>query len=174
MSNNVVLAICQALAQRSIAALRFNFRGVGSSEGDFGDGITEQEDVRAAIALILTMPTIDQKRIGLTGYSFGAGVALPVALQDARIILLALVSPALLDSGWEQLKEYTKPKLLITGSHDFVIPLSQFEQYIKAIPEPKHCQVITGADHFWHGYEEEVSQKAARFFIAGFNHTIFS
>ena len=172
MSNNVVLAICQVLAQRSIAALRFNFRGVGSSEGGFGEGIAEQEDVRAALALISTTPAIDQKRIGLTGYSFGAGVALPVALQDARVNLLALVSPALLDSGWEQLKGYTKPKLLVTGNHDFVIPLSQFEQYIKAIPEPKHCQVISGADHFWQGYEEEVSQEVARFFIAGFNRAI--
>jgi len=169
MSNNVVFAICQVLAQRSIAAFRFNFRGVGKSEGNFGEGITEQEDVKAALAFISTAPDIDPKRIGLAGYSFGAGVALPVALQDERVNLLALVSPALSDSGWEQLKGYTKPKLLISGSHDFVIPLPQFEQYIKDIPEPKHCQVISGADHFWQGYEEEVAQKVARFFVAGFN-----
>lgn len=169
MSNNVVFAICQVLAQRSIAAFRFNFRGVGKSEGDFGEGITEQEDVKAALTFISTTPDIDRKRIGLTGYSFGAGVALPVALQDERVNLLALVSPALSDSGWEQLKGCTKPKLLISGNHDSVIPLSQFEQYIKDIPEPKYCQVISGADHFWQGYEEEVAQKVAQFFVAGFN-----
>ncbi len=169
MSNNVVFAICQVLAQRSIAAFRFNFRGAGKSEGDFGEGITEQEDVKAALAFISTAPDIDPKRIGLAGYSFGAGVALPVALQDERVNLLALVSPALSDSGWEQIKGYTKPKLLICGNHDFVIPLSQFEQYIKDIPEPKYCQVISGADHFWQGYEEEVAQKVAQFFVAGFN-----
>ncbi len=169
MSNNVVFAICQVLAQRSIAAFRFNFRGVGKSEGDFGEGITEQEDVKAALAFISTAPDIDPKRIGLAGYSFGAGVVLPVALQDERVNLLALVSPALSDSGWEQLKGYTKPKLLICGNRDFVIPQSQFEQYIKDIPEPKHCQVISGADHFWQGYEEEVAQKVAQFFVAGFN-----
>lgn len=169
MSNNVVFAICQVLAQRSIAAFRFNFRGAGKSEGDFGEGISEQEDVKAALAFISTAPDIDPKRIGLAGYSFGAGVALPVALQDERVNLLALVSPALSDSGWEQIKGYTKPKLLVCGNHDFVIPLSQFEQYIKDIPEPKHCQVISGADHFWQGYEEEVAQKVAQFFVAGFN-----
>ena len=91
MSNNVVFAIFQVLAQRSIAAFRFNFRGVGKSEGDFGEGITEQEDVKAALAFISTTPDIDQKRTGLAGYSFGAGVALPVALQDERVNLLALV-----------------------------------------------------------------------------------
>ena len=169
MSNNVVFAICQVLAQQSIAAFRFNFRGVGKSEGDFGEGITEQEDIEAALAFISTTPDIDQKRIGLAGYSFGAGVALPVALQDERFNLLALVSPALSDSGWEQIKGYTKPKLLISGNQDFVIPLSQFEQYTKDIPEPKHCQIISGADHFWQGYEEEVAQKVAQFFVAGLN-----
>ena len=169
MSNNVVLAICQVLAQRSIAAFRFNFRGVGRSEGTFGEGTAEQEDVKAALSLISITPDIDQKRIGLAGYSFGAGVALPVALQDERVNLLALVSPALSDSAWQQLKGYAKPKLLISGNHDFVIPLPLFQQYIKDIPEPKHCQVISGADHFWQGYEEEVAQKVAQFFVACFN-----
>jgi len=174
MSNNVVLAICQALAQWSIAGFRFNFRGVGKSEGTFGEGTAEQEDVKAALSFISTTPDIDQKRIGLAGYSFGAGVALPVALQDEQVKLLALVSPALSDSGWEQLKGYTKPKFLISGNHDFVIPLPQFEQHIKNIPEPKHCQVISGADHFWQGYEEEVAQKVAQFFVAGFSRTLSS
>ena len=169
MSSNIVFAICQALAQQSIAALRFNFRGVGKSSGTFGEGIAEQEDVKAALALISSTPNIDQKRIGLAGYSFGASVALPVAVQDGRVNLLALVSPALLDSGWEQLKGYTKPKFLIAGDNDFVIPQQQFWQHIKDIPEPKQCQVISGADHFWEGFEEEVAHKVTQFFVAGFS-----
>lgn len=168
MSNNIVLTICQALAQQSIAVFRFNFRGVGKSGGTFGEGITEQEDVKAALALVSSTPNIDPKRIGLAGYSFGANVALPVALQDEQVNLLALVSPPLSDSGWKQLKGYSKPKFLIIGNHDFVMPLQQFQQHIKDVPEPKQCQVISGADHFWHGYEEEVGQKVTQFFVAGF------
>ena len=169
MSSNVVFAICQALAQKSIAALRFNFRGVGKSGGVFGGGIAEQEDVKAALAFVSSTATIDQKRIGLAGYSFGASVVLPVAVQDERVSLLALVSPSLLDSGWEQLKSYTKPKFLIVGDNDFVIPQRQFEQQVKDIPESKQCQVIFGADHFWAGFEEEVAQKVTQFFAAGFS-----
>ena len=101
MLNNVVVAICQALSRQSIAAFRFNFRGVGNSGGAFGRGIAEQEDVKAALAFVLSNPDIDAGRIGLVGYSFGASVALPVALQDERLGLLALVSPALSDSGWD-------------------------------------------------------------------------
>ena len=168
MSNNVVLAICQALAQQSIAALRFNFRGVGTSEGNFGEGITEQEDIQAALSVISSTPDINPKRIGLAGYSFGASVALPVALQDEQVSLLALVSPALSDSGWAQLKGYVKPKLILSGNQDFVIPPSELEQHIKDIPEPKHCQIIPGADHFWQGHEKELGQKVAQFFVDGF------
>ncbi len=169
MGNNVVVTICQALAGQSIAAFRFNFRGVGGSGGTFGNGIDEQEDVKAALAFVSSTPGIDQERIGLAGYSFGASVALPVAVEDKRISLLALVSPALSDSGWEQLKEYLKPKFLICGNNDFVIPLPQFEQYIRDIPEPKQHDIIFGADHFWWGYEEEVAQKVTKFFVDGFN-----
>jgi len=169
MSSNVVFAICQALAQQSIAAFRFNFRGVGKSGGEFRGGIAEQEDVRAALALVLSSPNIDPKRIGLAGYSFGTSVALPVAVQDGRVSLLALVSPALLDSGWEQLKGYTKPKFIIMGDNDFVIPQQQLRQLVKDIPEPKQCQIIRGADHFWAGFEEEVAQKVTQFFVDDFS-----
>jgi len=169
MSNNIVFAICQALAQQSIAALRFNFRGVRKSGGEFGEGIAEQEDVRAALALVSSTPNIDQKRIGLAGYSFGAMVATPVAVQDERVKLLALVSPALSDSGWEQLKGYTKPKFLIAGDNDFVIPEQQLWQQVKDIPEPKQCQIIPGADHFWAGFEEEVAQRVTQFCADGFS-----
>lgn len=168
MSSNVVFAICQALAQKSIAALRFNFRGVGKSGGKYGEGITEQEDVKAALAFALSTPNIDPKRIGLAGYSFGTMVAIPVAVQDERVKLLALVSPALSDSGWAQLKTYNKPKLLIAGDNDFVIPQEQFWQKVKDIPEPKQCQVVAGADHFWTDFEKEVAQRVAEFFAGGF------
>lgn len=125
--------------------------------------------LKAALTFVLTTPNIDPKRVGLVGYSFGANVALPVALQDGRVNVLALVSPALSDSGWEQLKEYTKPKFLIVGDADSVIPLERFQQYIKDVPEPKQYQVISEADHFWWGYEEELAQKVTQFFATGFN-----
>ncbi len=168
MENNVVVAVCQSLPRHSIAAFRFNFRGVGESEGEFGGGIAEQEDVRAALDYVLSTPDIDDGRIGLAGYSFGARVAMPVALQDERVSLLALVSPALTDAGWEQLKEYHKPKFLIVGDSDSFIPLEHFQRYIKDMTDSKQHQVVSGADHLWWGHEGEVAEKVSRFFAAGF------
>lgn len=168
MSNSIVVAICQALAQQSIASLRFNFRGVGRSGGEYGGGLDEQADVRAALALVSATANIDRERIGLAGYSFGAGVAVPVAIQDKKVNLLALVSPALTDSGWEQLKVFPNPILIITGEYDFVISPEQLQQHIKDIPRPVQGEVIAGADHFWQGYEAEVAKKVTEFFSAGF------
>jgi len=72
---------------------------VGKSGGQFGEGIAEQEDVRAALDFALATEGIDKERIGLAGYSFGASVALPVAVKDERVKMLALVSPALSEAG---------------------------------------------------------------------------
>jgi hypothetical protein len=167
MHNNVVMAVCEGLLGQSIAALRFNFRGVGGSEGVYGSGITEREDVKAALAFICARPEIDAEKIGLAGYSFGAMAALPVALEDDRVKRLALISP-LIDSVWEQLKGYPKPKLLMVGSVDAFIPAREFQRYAEGMPEPRQYFVVTGADHFWWGYEGEVAQKVSRFFDEGF------
>jgi len=168
MLNNVVTAICQALSRNSVAAFRFNFRGVGSSGGEFGGGIAEQEDVKSALAFMLSTTDIDSKRIGLAGYSFGATAVFPVALQDERAGRLALVSPYLSDSGWEKLNGYQKPKLLVVGDADFVIPLEKFQQYTKDMTDPKEYHVVSGADHFWWGHEAEIARRVADFFAAGF------
>ncbi len=169
MQNNVVMAICQGLLSHSVAAFRFNFRGVGRSGGVFGGGITEREDVKTALAFVHARPEINTEKIGLTGYSFGAMVALPVALQEGVVRLLALISPPLADSAWEQLKGYLKPKLLMAGSADAFVPTREFQQHAQDMPEPKQYFVVSGADHFWWGYEGEVAQKVAQFFAAGFN-----
>ena len=169
MFNNIVLAICEELSHHSVAAFRFNFRGVGSSGGEFGDGIGEQEDIKAALAFVSSAPAIDLKRIGLVGYSFGGGVALPVALQEQRISFLALVSPALSDTARQQLKEYPGPSFVIIGDADSIIGFEKFQQNIEDTQETTQYHVVPGADHFWMGFEDEVTQEVARFFITGFN-----
>jgi len=166
MSSNIVFGTCQALAGASIAALRFNFRGVGKSGGEFGGGITEQEDVKAALAFVLSTANIDRNRIGLAGYSFGGGVAASVAVREENIKMLALVSPALVYGG-EELAGYKKPKFIIIGEEDSMIAPEGVREAVEAMPEPKRFELIPGADHFWAGFEEEVAEKVCRFFVEG-------
>jgi alpha/beta superfamily hydrolase len=166
MSNNIVFNICQTLALKNIAALRFNFRGAGQSEGEFGGGTGEREDVRAALAFVSSAENIKRNKIGLVGYSFGGGVAAAVAVLDERVKMLALVSPALVYGG-ESLREYKKPKFIIIGENDNMVAPEEVEEAVEAMPKPKRFEIIPGADHFWAGYEEAVAEKVCRFFRKG-------
>ena len=168
MYNNVVLVICEALSQQGVAAFRFNFRGVDGSGGQFGGGIDERDDVSAALEFMTSAENIEAKKVGLVGYSFGGSVALPVALEEERIRYLALVSPALTESGWQQLEKYPRPKLVIVGGNDSVIRLEQFQQLAMAANNPAEYQTIAGADHFWGGHETELARRVADFFITSF------
>jgi len=164
MDNNVVCNLSETLTQASLASFKFNFRGVGGSQGEFGQGIGEREDVEAAISFISTVKEVDSKRIGLAGYSAGAGFALPVGFNNDRIRALAAVSPPLPMFDFDFLKSCPKPKLLISGSRDNLIPTDQFLEFCQNLPEPKECESIEGADHFWWGYESSMVAKVTAFF----------
>lgn len=164
MENNVVVAVCQALSASGLGAFRFNTRGTGKSEGSFGGGRAEEEDVRAALTFVASQAEVEQERLGIAAYSFGAipsFAAMPFAEQVGAI---AAISPPLSLSPLEGLKGYRRPKLLISGGGDDFTPLSAFDAYFEALPEPKERQVIQGADHFWWGYEDEVGKKVSSFF----------
>ena len=164
MDNNVVDSLSETLTQASLVSFKFNFRGVGRSQGESGQGIGEQEDVEAAISFISTVKEVDAKRIGLAGYSAGAGFAFPVGFNDARIKALAAVSPPLPMFDFDFLKRCLKPKLLILGSRDSFIPTDQFLEFCQSLPEPKEYESIEGADHFWWGYESGLAAKVVAFF----------
>jgi alpha/beta superfamily hydrolase len=164
MDNNVVNSLSETLTQASLASFKFNFRGVGGSQGEFGQGIGEREDVEAAISFVSTVKEVDSKRIGLAGYSAGAGFALPVGFNDDRIKALAAVSPPLPIFDFDFLKNCPKSKLLTSGSRDDLIPINQFLEFCQNLPEPKECESIEGANHFWWGYESILAAKVTAFF----------
>jgi alpha/beta superfamily hydrolase len=168
MYNNVVSVICQALAQESVATLRFNFRGVGRSEGSHEEGIGEQADVSAALDFLESREGVDKGRMGVAGYSFGTKVAMPVALREERVRAVALVSPFLDDADWQRLKTYGVPKLFICGSEDSFISPHKVKRLVGEAAPPSECEVVFGADHFWWGFEGKIALKVSAFFRAAF------
>jgi hypothetical protein len=164
MDNNVVCSLCEALTKASFVSFKFNFRGVGASQGEFGQGIGEQTDVEAAISFISRLKGINSTRIGLAGYSAGAGFAIPVGSGDSRIKALAAVSPPLNMFSFDFLGSCLKPRLLVSGSRDDFTPADQFLEFCQNLAEPKQCEVIEGADHFWWEYESRLAAKVTAFF----------
>ena len=162
MDNNVVIAVCHALSQAGIASLRFNFRGVGGSQGTHDNGVGEQDDVAAALRHLTSKAGVDEERIGLCGYSFGAGVAIDVAARADAVGALALVSPILAPGS--PIQSYKRPKLLIWGSEDLALPAANLASFTSNLLDPKRYSVISSADHFWQGYENQIGDMAAEFF----------
>jgi alpha/beta superfamily hydrolase len=163
MDNNDVRALASALVDNSMIAFMFNFRGVGRSQGSFGRGVAEQNDVAAALTWLASQPEVDVDKLGLVGYSFGAAVALPVGCSDERVKAMALISPPIEPAQVPWLKECAKPKLIVCGSQDFVVPAKGVKQVVQGAAEPKQFELVDGADHSWWGYEPELVGKVVEF-----------
>lgn len=124
MDNNVVHAISRALTGKGIASLRFNFRGVGRSEGLHNGGKGEVEDALAAVAYLAGREEINPAGVGLVGYSFGGVIALTAGIRSDAVKALVAVSPA----GIPELGLSPKSRLVICGTEDSLIPASSILQ----------------------------------------------
>lgn len=166
MHNNVVLAIAAGLTERGLAALRFNFRGVHGSSGEHGGGEPEQADVLAALDFTAALPDVEPGRVALAGYSFGAAQAAAVA--HAGIPALALVSLPLRAAPEPDspLAAYEHPLLLLAGERDQACTPEALRAVAEQLPGARDVQIVPGADHFWGGYEREISERVGDFFAA--------
>jgi alpha/beta superfamily hydrolase len=160
MNNNVVVAVCQALAEAGIAGLRFNYRGVGRSEGTYGDGLGERTDAAASLAYLRQLAQVDQGKVGIIGYSFGATMALMAA--DERVAAVAAISLPAFSQGLRSLA-IRCPVLLISGEQDEIAPAASLATLTHMIGSQCQVNLVPGADHFWWGHETELAELVARF-----------
>ena len=157
MYNNVVVALRDGFAAANAAVLRFDFRGVGSSDGESAGGSEEVGDVLAAAAWI------EERHPGvplvLSGYSFGAVMALRAAASHpCRALLLVAPPPAMLAPG--ELLASAAPTTIVSGDRDAFCPLADLHQ---ATGGTLPTTVIAGADHFFSGFEDEIRAAATAF-----------
>jgi hypothetical protein len=160
MRNTVVDALVQALSGAGVAAVRFDFRGVGRSGGEHGDGETERLDVVAAIDA--AAPLAGDGPVLLAGYSFGAAVALSVA--DPRLDGWFLVAPPLAMPRRTPLIASTdhRPKLIQAADHDQFTPPAAMQEAVSAWAATT-VEVVPMADHFMAGATGIVAERAAAF-----------
>ena len=154
MYNNVVEAVLEALWRRQFATLRFNFRGVGDSEGEYDGGEGELDDVREAVAFLAGKAGV--KSALLAGYSFGASVSLRAGLTDPAVDRLVLVAlPVAMMTGPSD--STSKPFLLVSGDRDSYSPLEPLRTLAGKLGSRARLEVLAGADHFFGGYEARLS-----------------
>lgn len=155
MSDSLLVETARKLAENGMIALRYNFRGVGRSQGHQTDGRMEPLDVAGAIDCGLAQPGADPLKICLVGHAFGAYMALTYAPFDQRVRTVVAISLPLYratSSGFP--KAFERPKLFVTGEFDEICPLYKLEPFVEQQKGPRGIKVITGARHLMRGYEE--------------------
>ena len=161
MRNNVVEALVGRFQEHRCATLRFNFRGVGDSGGEHGEGIAEVDDVKAAVGHLLSRQACET--VVVAGYSFGSMVGLKAGSEDERVTALIGVALPIAMRDANFLQGVTKPKLLVSGDRDDFSPVARLEELVARLPEPKQLVIVRHADHFFRGLENDVADAAARF-----------
>jgi hypothetical protein len=157
MDSPVVSELAWALTQSKRATLRFNYQGVGASPGTIqanpprGEGPakletvgSEADDARAGVNLLRA--SVDHRRVAIAGYSFGAAVALSVALSDPTITDVVLISPPTNLFDFSGMTQVTKPLLVVAGHLDPWVDRPRVAEWTQAATDAR-WEVVAGADH---------------------------
>lgn len=159
MHNKVVFRTAKALVESGFETLRFNFRGVGHSTGQYDDGRGEIEDARVALDYLLA-DQASAREVIIAGFSFGSIVGLRLGCGDSRAQrLIAIGVPARL-GNLDFLRECAKPILFVHGSEDDIAPLQPLELLLNKLPAncDYRLKVIEGAGHFFDDHARELMQ----------------
>lgn len=156
MHNKVVYRIARGMRRAGAVVLRFNFRGVNLSQGEYGHGIGEVEDARAALGVLRSRyPDLP---FSLAGFSFGSRVILRLGCGTPGVSkLIAVGFPANLSDS-QTLGQCPVPRIFIVSTHDQFCAVPAMESYFAAIPEPKQLIWVEAADHFFSDKLDELEK----------------
>jgi alpha/beta superfamily hydrolase len=159
MHNKVVFRAAKALQESGFETLRFNFRGVGHSTGQFDEERGEADDARIALDYLLAQQP-QAREVIIAGFSFGSIIGLRIGCGEERVHkLIAMGAPARM-SNLDFLRECAKPKLFIHGAEDQIAPLAPLEEFLNTLPANSNYQLVrvAGAGHFFDDQAEELMQ----------------
>lgn len=162
MHTKTVFQGAKGLSRIGCAVLRFNFRGVGRSAGEFDRGPGELRDFVAALDYMAAR--YPGARLWAAGFSFGAWVALEVGAADDRVSVMIGIAPPVATSVSDMNYDFpntlasAKPKFFVQGEADEVCPLEAMWKFYGQLEEPKELVVIDGADHLFEGKTTEVGE----------------
>ncbi|MBI4633370.1 MAG: alpha/beta hydrolase [Deltaproteobacteria bacterium] len=164
MINNVVESMVSAFINSGFSTLRFNFRGVGASEGGYDGGVGEQDDVRGAIDCLREKGKRD---IMLAGYSFGAWVNAMFLTTEAGFLPAVFVSPPVRLLNFDFSALAGKVGLVICGDQDDFCSPGEVRNMAEQVGCP--LKIVRGADHFYWEREREIILALEEFSNAHFS-----
>jgi alpha/beta superfamily hydrolase len=147
LHNKVVHRVAGALLGLGAAVLRFNFRGIGASAGQFDQGHGELDDARAAYRWLAERHP--RARRWVAGFSFGSWVAARLAASESDCERMILVAPPVGTQDFAVLRDSRVAKLVLQGSADEICPIERLNQQYPEWAEPKDLRIVPGASHFF-------------------------
>jgi hypothetical protein len=154
MHTKMVYQGAKGLVRAGCVVLRFNFRGVGRSAGEFDNGRGERDDFRAAVDFMAARyPDLE---IWAAGASFGAYVALTEGAADERVCALIAVAPPVDRYDFTEVTASPKPTFLVHGEEDELISITLVREFYAQVQEPKELVAIDRANHLFDGQAGEV------------------
>jgi alpha/beta superfamily hydrolase len=164
MYNAVVQSIARVYHEAGYTTLRFNFRSVGGSAGEYDEGLGEREDVSAALQYL----TGEGKTVlELAGYSFGAWVNAHIDLTAAGVQRMIMVSPPVAFLDFSSVAVSPPLNLVIAGSRDQIAPPDLIRTMLPQWNPESRLEVIEGADHFYIGCAEKLEHILADYLGSG-------
>jgi len=162
MHTKAVFQGTKGLTRIGCAVLRFNFRGVGRSDGAFDAGAGEKEDFAAALDYMAAK--YPASPLWAAGFSFGSWIALEVGAVDDRVSVLIGIAPPVatsvsgMDYSFPNTLKSTKIKVFVQGEEDEVCPIEGMRSFYAKLEEPKDLVVIDAANHLFEGQATEVGE----------------
>ena len=156
MNHQIIYQLYYAFVHRGFAAIRFNFRGVGRSAGAWDEGRGERDDYRAAIDFAAgRYPGVE---LWAAGFSFGSHIAMSVGAEDDRICTLIGIAPPVNKYDFTVAAASPKPKFIVHGIEDELIPLKAVRELYARMADPKELVEIDRANHLFDGQAPEVGE----------------
>jgi alpha/beta superfamily hydrolase len=163
MQNKVVHSVARAMQEAGAATVRFNFRGVGASEGEYDTGRGEIDDALAVVDWARHRFGTDT--LWLAGFSFGAAVALQAAVREAAPRRLLTIAPPVGRILTDPIARPDCPWLIVQGDHDELVDADAVRRWAASYEPPPELVVVQGAVHFFHGKLLELRSAVLRFVL---------
>jgi alpha/beta superfamily hydrolase len=162
MNNKLVYTLYQVFAQRGFAVLRFNFRGVGRSQGSFDRGEGELSDAASALDWLQSVNP-NARACWIAGYSFGAWIGMQLLMRRPEITGFISVAPPanIYDFGF--LAPCPSSGLMIHGDKDELVPHESVAKLVQKLSNQRDIQIdyklIKGATHFFQDHLDQVADR---------------
>jgi len=166
MNNKVVYSLYQAFKKNDFSVLRINFRGVGRSQGKFDNGVGELTDAATALDWLQNQNP-DISSFWISGFSFGAWIAMQLMMRRPEIQHFAVASPPVNKYDFSFLSPCPAKGLIVQGDQDSIVSENSVSEFYDKISKQKNTeidyQIIFGADHFFREKTDELIELVANY-----------